>query len=112
MPGTTSALSGGSGIGGNGGNASSLNGTSGSTNTGSGGGGAGHPYASYNNSGTAGNGASGVIILKYPSAYAIDTTQIGSDLSSTNDNSVSGYTITTIICANSATTGTGTIQFT
>ena len=97
---------GGSGIGGS--SYCNQNTTGGSPNTGSGGGGGSYC------SGTAflgGAGSSGILILKYPSAYTIDTTQIGSDLSTTNDNSVSGYTITTIICANSATTGTGTITF-
>jgi len=105
---TYSVSPGGSGIGGNGGN-SSTNASNPTANTGSGGGAGGVGGGSNT---LASAGSSGVIILKYPSAYAIDTTQIGSDLSSTNDNSVSGYTITTIICANSATTGTGTIQFT
>ena len=102
-----SAGTGGSGVGGNGA-ANSGNGSSGVANTGSGGGGAGiNASGSY----SGGNGGSGIVILRYPSSYTIDTTQIGSDLSSTNDNSVSGYTITTIICANSATTGSGTITF-
>ena len=59
-----------------------------------------------------GNASSGVVILRYPSNYTIDTSQIGSDLSSTTSNSVSGYLITTIICVNPTVTGTGTIQFT
>ena len=100
---------GGSGIGGNGGN-QTLNATNSTSNTGSGGGGAGKGTQSVVTTSSA--GSSGIIILKYPSVYTIDTAQIGSDLYSTNDSSVSGYTITTIICANSATTGTGTIQFT
>jgi len=100
--GTGGNVSGGSGGGGSWNNSTN---TASSGTNGLGGGGAGGGLSS-------GSGGSGVIILRYPSVYAIDTTQIGSDLSSTNDNSVSGYTITTIICANSATTGTGTIQFT
>ena len=76
-------------------------------NTGSGGGGGGFTGTYY----VGGSGGSGVVILRYPSSYTINTTQIGSALSVTNDNSVSGYTITTIICASTAT-GTGTIQFT
>ena len=103
----------GSGGSGGGGDASSSysanNAQPGTANTGGGGGG-----ASYNNASswrTARAGGSGVVILRYPSAYTINTTQIGTDLSVTNDNSVSGYTITTIICANPATTGTGTITF-
>ena len=105
---TYSVSPGGSGIGGNGGN-SSTNASNPTANTGSGGGAGGVGGGSNT---LASAGSSGVIILKYPSAYTIDTAQIGSDLSTTNDNSVSGYTITTIICANSATTGTGTITFT
>ena len=97
---------GGSGIGGS--SYCNQNTTGGAPNTGSGGGGGSYC------SGTAflgGAGSSGILILKYPSVFTIDTTQIGTNLSSTNNNSVSGYTITTIICANSATTGTGTITF-
>ena len=97
---------GGSGIGGS--SDGNQNTTGGAPNTGSGGGGGSYC------SGTAflgGAGSSGILILKYPSVFTIDTTQIGTNLSSTNNNSVSGYTITTIICANSATTGTGTITF-
>ena len=105
----TAVSLGGSGIGGNGGN-QNLNATNSTSNTGSGGGGAGKGTQSVVTTSSA--GSSGVIILKYPSVYTIDTAQIGSDLSTTNDPSVSGYTITTIICTNSATTGTGTIQFT
>ena len=105
---TYSVSPGGSGIGGNGGN-SSTNASNPTANTGSGGGAGGVGGGSNT---LASAGSSGVIILKYPSVYTIDTAQIGSDLSTTNDPSVSGYTITTIICANSATTGTGTIQFT
>jgi len=104
----TTVSPGGSGVGGSGGN-QNLNATNPTPNTGSGGGGAGKGTASVATTPSA--GSSGVIILKYPSAYTIDTTQIGSDLNSTNDNSISGYTITTIICANSAITGTGTITF-
>ena len=77
-------------------------------------GGAGGSYSTSTNPYQAfagGDGGSGVVILRYPSSYTIDTSQIGSDLSSTTSNSVSGYLITTIICANSATTGTGTITF-
>ena len=85
-----------------------LIGTPGTDNTGGGGGGTGNYQV-----GTIGaSGGSGVVILRYPSDFTIDTSQIGSNLSSTTSNSVSRYSITTIICANSATTGTGTIQFT
>ena len=86
-----------------------------------GGGAAGNPTASNATPNTGGGGggginggqgSSGVVILRYPSSYTIDTSQIGSNLSSTTSNSVSGYSITTVICANPTASGTGTIQFT
>jgi hypothetical protein len=80
----------------------------GTNNFGGGGGGGGYNGSTPSQGGI---GGSGVVILRYPSSYTISTTQIGSDLNVANDNSVSGYTITTIICASSTTTGTGTITF-
>ena len=95
----SSAGSGGAGGGGD--SSSSYSGSSaqsGSNNTGGGGGG-----ASYNNSGSWNGGAaggSGIVILRYPSIYAI------SGLSgSTDTTTVSGTSITTF------TAGTGNIQF-
>ena len=98
---------GGSGIGGS--SYNNQNATAGSPNTGSGGGGG--CYTQGLTAYLGGAGSSGVVILRYPNSYVINTSQIGSDLSLTTSNSVSGYLITTIICANSATTGTGTITF-
>jgi hypothetical protein len=111
MPGGTSALSGGSGIGGNGGNASSLNGTSGSTNTGSGGGGAGHPFASGNNSGTAGNGASGVVILRFPTIYTAPTPTSSNNITTSEVANVAGYRIMTYTCTSATQNGTVTLTF-
>jgi hypothetical protein len=98
---------GGSGVGGNGGTRSPSNITAGAgtTNTGSGGGGGA------DNGQLGGAGGSGVVILRYTSNYAIDTSQLGTGLNSTTSNSVSGYLITTITCSNATTTGTGTITF-
>ena len=89
---------GGSGIGGN--SYNTQNATDGVANTGSGGGG-----GCYTGSAVylGGDGGSGVVILRYPSAYA---SAIGGSLISTKDSTtVSGYTIETI------TTGSGTITF-
>jgi hypothetical protein len=88
---------GGSGGGGNGGNSSRLA-TSGTTNTGSGGGGGGWPNGWYNN----GSGGSGIVILRYPSLFAI--TNPGSGLTFTTATVGSDY-VTTF------TDGTGNIQF-
>ena len=61
---------GGNGGGGNGGRSTSINGANAVANTGSGGGG-GSYSGNFVTLGTAGNGASGVVILRYPSGFSI-----------------------------------------
>jgi hypothetical protein len=96
-----SAGTGGSGIGGNG-SANGGNGYSGLVNTGSGGGGAG---ALYSPSYTGGAGGSGVVILRYPSAYDINFQTGVGFISSTATLSATSEKVTTI------TAGSGTITF-
>ena len=105
QPGNYTPGSGGSAIGGNGGYSLSLNGAAGTANTGSGGGGAGH-QGSYANSGTAGAGGSGIVIIRYTTAEVASYTATG--LTPTVDTTtVSGQTILSF-----TTVGTGTITFT
>ena len=73
------------------------NGISGAANTGGGGGGG------RGNSGYGGNGGSGIVILRYPSAYTV--TKSSPLVSSVDSTAVSGYKIETF------TSGTGTITF-
>jgi hypothetical protein len=73
-------------------------------NTGGGGGGSGYTTAFANG----GNGASGVVIIRYPDTYTISETTSPTVLSFTTDSSsVSGYNITTFTAGEN-----GTIQFT
>jgi len=87
-----------SGSSGGGGQASQLGG-SGGDNTGGGGGGAGW------SAGAGGNGGSGIVILRYPSAYAIDFQTGVGFISSTATLSATSEKVTTI------TAGSGTITF-
>lgn len=99
------ATSGGTGGGGGAGNGTNTNATGGAatSNTGSGGGGGGLSSGSV--SGAGGNGGSGIVILRYPSAYAI-TFQTGVGfISSTATLSATSEKVTTI------TAGSGTITF-
>jgi hypothetical protein len=99
------ATSGGTGGGGGAGNGTNTNVTGGAAtpNTGSGGGGGGLSSGSI--LGAGGNGGSGVVILRYPSAYAI-TFQTGVGfISSTATLSATSEKVTTI------TAGSGTITF-
>jgi hypothetical protein len=94
---SSSGGSGGAGGGGNGG-AGSVSGSNGSTNTGGGAGGAGWAGSTAGNGGT---GGSGVVILRYPSAYAV---AIGSGLTGSTA-TVGPDKVTTF------TAGTGNISF-
>jgi hypothetical protein len=78
---------------------SSGNGGNGTPNTGGGGGGA------YANGYTGGTGGSGIVILRYPSAYAITFQTGGGFISSTATLSATSEKVTTI------TAGSGTITF-
>jgi hypothetical protein len=75
--------------------------TSGAVNTGSGGGGGGGNYQGYNiNRSIAGEGGSGVVILRYPSSFTITTTGLTASTAT-----VGADKVTTI------TAGTGTVTW-
>ena len=93
--GTATAGLGGSGGGGNGSNSSSA-GAAGTANTGGGGGGSGvNPWSG-------GAGGSGIVLLKYPSAYTIT---IGAGLTGSTAAASGGFIVTTI------TAGTGNVSW-
>jgi hypothetical protein len=100
---------GGSSIGGSG-NAYG-NAFAGTVNTGSGGGGAsygaGSPYTQY----FAGDGSSGVVILRFPTGIAAPTPTSSSNITINQVGNVAGYRIMTYTCTNVALDGIVTLTF-
>jgi hypothetical protein len=100
---------GGSSIGGSG-NASGVA-FAGTVNTGSGGGGAsygaGSPYTEY----MAGDGSSGVVILRFPTSFAAPTPTLSNNIATSEVANVGGYRIMTYTCTDVTLDGTVTLTF-